>query len=202
MADQLQWIDAALQEAESNPSVRYIVLFGHQPLFPCHGHVKDYGNVDVDNKTRAYTYRNGVMDPEKLGIVEVRNRLWRVISRSTKVAAVLTAHEHLYHRTLITNQTPVGVYPKDDVNGDGVLDTRSPDPEFVHPTWHLIVGSAGAPYSPCPKPPWPPDAYSLESGYALLTADSDRVSLQFISNTGQVLDEVPDLMAAKRGAAR
>ncbi|MBI5571795.1 MAG: metallophosphoesterase family protein [Desulfomonile tiedjei] len=200
MADQLAWIENALREADFNPTVRCVVLFGHQPVFPCEGHVKDYGNSDEDNKTRAYTYRNGVMEADKLGIVEVRNRLWRAISRSTKVAAVLTAHEHLYHRTLITDRTPVGVYPKDDVNGDGVLDTRSPDPEFVHPTWHLIVGTAGAPYSPCPKPPWPPAAYSLESGYALFTVDSERVSLKFISIMGQVLDAVPDLMEAKKGA--
>ena len=198
MEDQLEWIESALNEAESNPTVRYIVLYGHTPVFPCGGHLKDTMWWNGNNNVRAYTNKNGSLVPEKLGIIEVRNRLWRAISQSKKVAAVLTSDEHEYHRTLITDKTPVGVYPLDDTDGDGVLDKYSADPGFWNPTWHFTLGTAGAPYYARENTPWKPVFFSSQEGYALIQADNERISLKFISITGQVVDEIGDLMAAKR----
>jgi 3',5'-cyclic AMP phosphodiesterase CpdA len=198
MEDQLQWIEQALERAETNSTVRFILLYAHQPVFPCAGHVKDAMWWNGDNRVRAYTKRGNAVAPENLGMIEVRNRLWRAVSRSSKVAAVITSHEHVYHRTLITRQTPVGVYPKDDLNGDGVLDSYSPDPAFVHPTWHITVGTAGAPYYAREQTPWEPQLISSQEGYALLSTDGEKISLQFMSITGQVVDRVDDLMEAKR----
>jgi len=202
MEDQLQWIEQVLEQAEKNSAVRFILLYGHQPVFPCAGHVKDAMWWNGDNRIRAYTKRGKALAPEKLGIIEVRNRLWRAVSRSSKVAAVITSHEHVYHRTLITNQTPVGVYPMDDADGDGVLDSYSPDPGFAHPTWHITVGAAGAPYYAREKSPWEPQALSSQEGYALLQTDGEGISLQFVSITGQIVDKVEDLMKAKRSQGR
>ncbi|MEW6110665.1 MAG: metallophosphoesterase family protein [Thermodesulfobacteriota bacterium] len=198
MEDQLQWIEQVLELAESNSTVKSILLYGHQPVFPCAGHVKDAMWWNGDNRIRAYTKRGNIVVPEKLGMIEVRNRLWRAVSRSSKVAAVITSHEHVYHRTLITRQTPVGVFPRDDTNGDGVLDSYSPDPSFIHPTWHITVGTAGAPYYAREKTPWEPQVLSSQEGYALLSIDGEKISLQFISITGQVVDRVDDLMEVKK----
>lgn len=199
MEDQLVWIEHVLEEAESDHSVRYILLYGHEPVFPCGGHVKDSMWWSGNNNVRAYTMKDGSVIPEKLGMIEIRNRLWKAISQSRKVAAVMSSHEHAYHRTLIDAETPVGVYPKDDTDGDGILDKYSPNSDFVNPTWHITVGTGGAPYYSREKTPWTPVVLSSQEGYTLIKADNETISLKFISITGQVVDEVSDLMSSKKG---
>ncbi len=201
MEDQLEWIEKALQEAESDSGIHYVVLFAHEPAFPCGGHVKDSMWWKGNNNVRAYTKRGEYLVPEKMGIIEVRNRVWKAVSSCRKVAAVLCSHEHQYHRTLITNHTPVGVYPKDDTNGDGLLATYSANPDFRYPTWQVTVGSAGAPYYSREETPWKPEVSSYQEGYALIRADDEKISLKFIAITGQVVDEIDDLMAVKKKAS-
>ncbi len=202
MEDQLEWIEKALKEAESDSNVHHVVLFAHTPVFPCGGHVKDSMWWNGNNSIRAYTKIGESVVPEKSGIIEVRDRLWKAVSSCRKVAAVFTSHEHLYHRTLITSRTPVGVFPKDDTKGNGVLTAYSANPDFRYPTWHITVGTAGAPYYSPGDTPWKPEAFSSQEGYALISADSDKVSLKFITITGQIVDEIDDLMAVKRDASR
>lgn len=197
MEDQLEWIEQTLAQAEGNPSIRYIVLYAQEPVFPCGGHIKDAMWWNGNNNIRAYTRHGDHAVPEAMGIIEVRNRFWEAVAESSKVAAVLTADEHEYHRTLITSETPVGVYPADDTDGDGVLDQYSPHPGFAYPTWHITVGTGGAPYYSREDTPWQPEILSSQHGYALIHADEQGISLKFISITGQVVDDVPDLMAVK-----
>ncbi|MGO9119534.1 MAG: hypothetical protein ACLQPD_18235 [Desulfomonilaceae bacterium] len=124
---------------------------------------------------------------------------WKqAVSGCSKVAAMLTGHEHAYHRTLISNCTPVGLYPEDDTNNDGILARYSPNPEFLHPTWQITVGTAGAPYYTQEKAPWTPEIFSSQEGYVLVRADNKSISLKFISLTGQVVDCVDDLMEIKK----
>ncbi len=197
MEDQIEWIEQTLAQAEGNPSIRYIVLYAQEPVFPCGGHIKDAMWWNGNNNIRAYTRHGDQVVPEDLGIIEVRNRFWKAVAQSSKVAAVLTADEHEYHRTLITSETPVGVFPADDTDGDGVLDQYSSHPDFTYPTWHITVGTGGAPYYSREDTPWRPEILSSQHGYALIHADEQGISLKFISITGQVVDDVPDLMAVK-----
>ncbi|CAB5079131.1 hypothetical protein D3OALGB2SA_113 [Olavius algarvensis associated proteobacterium Delta 3] len=199
LEDQLNWIESALEQAELDASVRFIFLFAQEPVFPAGGHVTDAMWWHGNNRIRAYTKSRDSTRvlPETLGIIEVRNRLWRAVAGSSKVAAVLTSDEHAYHRTLIDATTPVGRYPEDDLDGDGKLDRASPNPAFIHPTWHVTCGAAGAPFHNREPTPWRPAIFSSQSGYTLIRVSGDRASLQFITVTGQVVDAVPNLMAVK-----
>jgi hypothetical protein len=202
MDDQLDWIEKALAEAESDRSVRYIVLYAQEPVWPNGGHVKDAMWYYGDNNVAAFTSKADkmVQDPAG-GIIEVRNRFWEAVAKSSKTAAVLVGDEHNYHRTLIDKTTPVGLYPQDDTDGDGKLDTYSPNPAFKFPVWHLCAGTAGAPYYAEEKTPWQDAGYmkrfSSQQGYLMLHADKRRISAEFITKTGQVLDKVDNLMAIR-----
>ena len=198
LEDQLAWIERTLQDAESDPTVKYIVLHAQEPVFPCGGHVKDSMWWSGNNGVRAYTLRDGEMVAESMGMVEVRNRFWEAVAGSSKVAVVLSGDEHEYHRTLVDATTPVGVWPDDDTDGDKVLDRYSPNPRFVHPTWHITAGTAGAPYYAREETPWTPTVLTSQHGYCLFEADQQALSVSFYSMTGQLVDHVPDLMAVKR----
>ncbi len=198
LEDQLEWLENTLKKAEKDRKVKYVFLFAQEPVFPCGGHIKDAMWWHGNNNIRAYSRKGDEVIPEKLGMIEVRNRFWEAVSSCSKVAAVLTSDEHEYHRTLITSRTPVGVYPKDDTDGDGILDKYSPDRKFKYPTWHITVGTAGAPYYSREETPWQPVVLSSQEGYALIEAFKNRVSLKFISITGQVVDKVANLMAVKK----
>lgn len=202
MEDQLAWIETALTRAESDASVKFIILYGQEPIFPCGGHVKDAMWWHGDNNVRAHTHRDGTVTAEGAGMIEVRNRFWKAVAGSSKVAAVLAGDEHAYHRLLIDDRTPVGVFPRDDTNGDGVLDTYSPNADFIHPTWHITAGTAGAPYYSREPTPWEPVKLSSQSGYCLFRADNDAISVTFYSITGQTVDHLADLIAVKRPATQ
>ena len=198
MDDQMDWIEDALREAEEDETVRYVLLYAQEPIFPCGGHVKDAMWWHGDNNYRAYTYHP---DRDELaaaaeGMIEVRNRFWKAVSNCSKVAAVLAGDEHEYHRLLVTKETPVGVV-SDDLDGDGILDRCSANPEFKHPTYQLTAGSGGAPYYSRQDTPWEPQVLSSQHGYILFEADERGISATFYAVTGQAVDHVPDLMAVK-----
>ena len=202
MEDQLQWIENSLSKAESDTTVRYIFLFGHTPVFPYTKHVADGMWYMGNNNIRAYTKNaeTGKLEAASQGIIEVRNRFWKAIAQSAKVAAVFTSHEHGYHRTLISNTTPVGVFPDDDTDGDGVLDKYSPNPDFVRPVWHIMSAGAGSgPYDTKGYPtPWTPEKASSQYGYVLVHVENNKVSMELIGGVaGEVLDRVDDLMSVK-----
>jgi len=196
--DQLDWIEARLEAADKDPTVRYVLLFAQEPVFPCGGHVGDSMWYRGNNNVRAHTLEAGELVAEKRGIIEVRNRFWSMVSRCEKVAAVLSSDEHEYYRVLVDGETPVGVMPGDDHDGDGRLDACSPDPAFIHPVWQITVGTGGAPYYSRQKTPWEPVLLSSQHGYALIHADEQAIGLRFVTITGQVLDEVENLMEIKR----
>ncbi len=198
MPDQMTWIEQQLNKAESDPTVKYIILYAQEPVWPCGGHIKDAMWWNGNNNIRAYTLgADGQVEPAGPGIIEVRNRLWKAISSNPKVAAVLSSDEHEYYRVLISDQTPVGV-PSDDLDGDGILDRYSPDHDFAYPTYFITAGTAGAPFYSRQQTPWSPDVLTSQQGYVLIDANQRRISLKFITVTGQVFDEVPDLMAVKK----
>ncbi len=197
LEDQLEWIERRLAAAEADPSVRFVILYAQEPVFPCGGHVGDAMWWSGDNTVRAWTLRGGEMEPASLGMVEVRNRLWRAVAGCSKVAALLAGDEHAYHRLRIDRDTPVGVVALDDADGDGKLERSSPDPGFAHPTWQITAGTGGAPYYNRQPTPWEPVVFDSQSGWVLFETEGERMSMTFISTTGQVVDRVEDLMAIK-----
>lgn len=214
MEDQLAWAERELADAENDPSVKYVFVVCHCGLFPTFADAPmwRYGN---DN-TRAYTYENGSVVPAPQGLVSERNRLALAIGNSSKVAAVINSHEHIYSRTLMTDQVPAGIPAIDDKNGDGMIGTdepKSPLP-FRYPTWYIVTGCAGGPsYAPVDPSPWTtywrnqPDpstgfALSLQEHYLIIQADGDTISYRAVSLYGETIDKIDDLMAVKHGSSQ
>jgi 3',5'-cyclic AMP phosphodiesterase CpdA len=198
--DQLTWIERELARAEQNPTIRYILVYAQEPVFPCGGHVRDCMWWNGDNRLRAHSYTKGKIIPEQAGMIEVRNRFWQALATSTKVATVLSGDEHEYHRLLVDDTTPVGVMARDDTNRNNTLDDGriSPNPAFKNPIWHITAGTAGAPYYAREETPWKPVILSSQAGYCLFEASDEGLSLTFYSITGQEVDHVKNLMDIKR----
>ncbi len=196
--DQLRWIEQQLARAEQDANVRYVFVYLQEPVFPAGGHTKDAMWWGGDNRVRAYTKgSDGKLDAAAAGIIEVRNRLWSALAQSSKVAALLTGDEHAYYRTRIDSRTPVGLFPEDDTDGDGRLERTSPNPDFKHPLWQITAGNAGAPYYARTATPWDVSRHSSQTGYVLIQANRERVSLSAYALNGQRIDYVEDLMAIK-----
>lgn len=223
MPDQLDWIEQELQAGEKNSSVKYIIVFAQEPVFPNGGHIQDCMWYNGNNNARAFTYDtgSGEVKPEKKGIIEVRNDLVRMVGKCRKVAAVMGCDEHSYHKVLIDNDVPVGVPSKDDKTGDGVVckdrEACSALKDLKYPTWYLVSGGSGAPYYSEEKTPWNrywkenPNRYKSEShtsmkgcyyyssqeNVMIFKADSQRISVIVYNPYGEIIDKIDDLMAIK-----
>ncbi|GAB4341299.1 MAG: hypothetical protein Kow0037_27770 [Calditrichia bacterium] len=197
LPNQMEWIRRQLDEAEEDPHIRHVLLMGHEPFFPNGGHVKDALWYKGDNRPRAYRAENGKVIPFEKGIIELRNDFFRMIAEHPKVAAVLSSDEHAYHRTLLNRKTPIGLFPEDDLNGNGILDdgSFSAMKDLPRPIWFIVSGGGGAPYYTQQKTPWSPfvKTFSSDFNYILFTSDGDRLSMQVFNLTGQLLDEDPDI---------
>jgi hypothetical protein len=202
LPNQIDWFERELKAAEADPTVKYTVILCHEPFFPNGGHASDAMWHFGDNTSRAYRAVNGIMTPFEYGIVEQRNRLWELISSMKKTAVVLGSDEHNYHRSLITNTTPVGVPALDDLDHDGkVNDGRfSPDAKFTYPTWFMVCGGAGAPYYTQEPTPWSGAVkkFTAQNNYFIFTAGAKSIGLEVFNANGQLLDAVPDLLAIKK----
>ena len=204
MKDQMKWVVRKLVKAEHDPTVKYVFLFAQEPVFPNGGHTGDAMWWHGDNNVRAWTkLKTGRMKPAGAGIIEVRNRFWKAVSRSTKVAAVMTGDEHGYARMLVDNTTPVGIM-SDDTNGDNRIDwkgseTASPNPDFIHPTYHIVSGNCGAPWYNNQATPWSGSlgVYSSQKGYTILDITAKGVELTAYSLQGGVIDHIDNLMDVK-----
>ena len=174
--DQLHWIEDELEQAESDPTVNYIILYAQEPPFPNGGHSDDsmwYSELEPappgeykprslkgNNDTRAYTYdsQTDELIPEDKGILEVRDQFTEMLADSSKVAAVMAGDEHSYHRVLIDDEVPVGDISQDDDNGNGIVgdngEDLSPLSNLENPVWYITAGAAGAPYYSEELTPW------------------------------------------------
>ncbi|KPA17627.1 phosphohydrolase [Candidatus Magnetomorum sp. HK-1] len=213
MEDQLEWIEGILEDAENDDTIKFIFIYTHCPVLPYMRHIMDgmwwYGNNNVTAKTRVFNSDTqeyemqseplGQTDP--LGIIEVRDRFLTAVTNSSKVAAIFSSHEHGYHRTLISKYTPLGVFPDDDRNDDGVLEEPySSNPKFKHATWHIMCGGGGSGFNSevLGSTPWKPQRITSHTGYVMLETNDDKVGMKFIGGLArEVLDELDDLMAVK-----
>lgn len=222
MEDQMEWIEKELAEGEKNPTVKYIILFAQEPVFPNGGHVADCMWYDGNNDVRAYVFDGTELKREKYGIIDVRNRLVRMVGNNPKVAAVLGSDEHSYHKMLLDNGVPVGVMETDDKDGSGVIckdgESCSALEDLKYPAWYIVSGGCGAPYYAEEKTPWNtywkdnPDKYrkerhtSLKGTYYYSSQENvmifksfkDGISVTVYNPYGEVVDQIDNLMAVKR----
>jgi len=212
MSEQLKWIEASIAAAESDPTVKHIVLYGHEPMFPNGKHTADAMWYHGDNNSRAHVFADGKVRPEPLGVIEVRNTLARLISRSSKAVCVINSDEHALYRTLITSDVPAG--SEADINpGTGRISWPEKDiapiPGLKHPTWYIVSGGAGAPFSAELTSPWntywksqkqPEQGYRYTPQENILIFDvtANGVSLTARNAFGEKIDGVKDLTAVRR----
>ena len=221
LPDQMAWIKKELDRGEADESVKYIILYAQEPVFPNGGHTADAMWYKGNNSPRSFTYDKKLekLVPEKLGILEVRNQLVTMIGNNKKVAAVLGSDEHSYHKVLIDKNVPVGV-PKLDAKEGSVRvcnkgGTCSPIAELAYPTWYMVCGGGGAPYYSKEKTPWnqywesnPESAlkhtskrgffhYSSQENMFLFKAGKNGISMTVINPYGETIDTIEDLLSVK-----
>ncbi len=212
MDDQLDWIGKRLDEAQADSTVSHVILCGQEPVFPSGGHVDDAMWYGGDNTVRASTFEGDSLSFEKEGIVEVRNRLVRMIGAHPKVVAVLGSHEHAYHRVRIGPAVPVGVIALDDRDGDNRItppaERPSPIGDLPHDVWYIVCGGAGAPYYSEESAPWsdywratphPEEGYfySSQESVLLFHATKETISLRVVNRCGETIDAIDDLRAIR-----
>jgi len=210
--DQMDWIEQELRAADQDSTVKYILLFAQEPVFPCGGHSQDSMWYRGDNNVRAYTYRGGKLHPESDGILDVRNRFVRAVAGSPKVAAVLCGDEHAYYRVRIDGRVPVGDPQRDDKNGNGKIEWQASEPasalpELKRPIWFVTCGGGGAPYYSEGRTPWTdywqqqadPKAgffYTSQHNVLIINADERQIGMSCYNAFGELVDRIPNLRAA------
>ncbi len=201
MDDQLRWFENVMTWGQKSPKVKFIVVFLHEPPFPPGPFTGERGLWwDGNNAVRPYVVRGNALVPAGDGVIDVRNRFWRVLARNPKTAALVAGHQHGYSRLLVDSTTPVGILPQDDTDGDGVLDRFSPNPDFTLPVWQIVSGNGGANYYAYAREgkPWTAETVSNQEGYCIFRTRNDTISMTSYALSGQVVDHVDDLMAVKR----
>jgi 3',5'-cyclic AMP phosphodiesterase CpdA len=210
MNDQLSWIKEELKKADADDYIKYIILVAQEPIFPNGGHISDAMWYKGNNNIKAYTYRNGRLEGETKGIIDVRNEFVEAVTSSKKVAAVLTSDEHAYHKMLLTKNVPIGNPSKDDKNGNGIIceqnETCSPL-NIEYSTWFITSGGAGAPYYSEESTPWntylknrgDSNNYKYSSQYNILIFEEigGRLALTVQNAHGEEIDRIGDLTSSK-----
>ena len=210
MNDQLSWIKGELNRAESDENIKHVILFAQEPIFPNGGHISDAMWYNGNNNIKAYTYRNGRLEGETKGIIDVRNEFVEAVTSSRKVAAVLTSDEHAYHKMLLTKNVPIGIPSKDDKNGNGIICEQNETCSALNikfPTWFITSGGAGAPYYSEEPTPWntylknmgDSSNYKYSSQYNILIFEEagSRLSMSVFNAHGEEIDRIGDLTATK-----
>jgi hypothetical protein len=146
------------------------------------------------------------MNPEPLGVLQVRNILTRLISESPKVACVINSDEHALYRTLINSKVPAGdesdIDPK--TNKDDP-DKLSPISNLKRATWYIVSGGGGAPYSAELSSPWntywksqpKPERgyrYTPQENLLIFHVTPDGISMTARNAFGERIDHVRNLM--------
>lgn len=224
MRDQMDWIKGELEKAEKDPTVKYIVLFAQEPVFPNGGHVKDCMWYFGNNKVRAavYDHGSGKVVKESRGIIDIRNQFLRMVGNNKKVAVILGADEHSYHKMLLDKDVPVGVPETDDTdNSDQVCREQGPCSslkDLKYPTWYMVSGGAGAPYYAQQETPWnaywgknpskyDPQRhtsmrgcyhYSSQENVLIFSAGDRGLSVTVYNPYGGIIDKIDNLMSIKR----
>lgn len=214
LEDQLLWLEQEIRAAQADPACRHIVYVTHEPVFPTGGHVKDSMWHRGNNAVRAWKAQSdGQLQPLGEGVIDVRNRLVNLIAASPKSAVVLSGHEHVYSRMLLTPQVPAGDPARDDPDGDQRLceagEPCSPLPGLARNLWFITNGGASPYYAEEPTPwgAWwkaqaePRSGYRFTSQQAVLVFEADErgLALTVYNPFGEQIEHLENL-ATSSGA--
>jgi len=220
--DQMDWIEKELAKAETDETVKFIIMYAQEPVFPNGGHVTDAMWYDGSNAVRAYLrdHQDDKIKPLEKGIIDVRNHLVTLAGRNKKVAAVLGSDEHAYHKVLIDKNVPIGVPRLDDKDGSRIVckegGSCSALDSLIYPVWYLVCGGGGAPYYSRENAPWnrywldfkgtlPEHTskrgcfyYSSQENFFLFSVSNEILSLKVYNPYGEVIDTIADMMNVKK----
>ncbi len=223
LPDQMKWIEKELDSAAKDSTVKYVVLYTQEAVFPNGKHVRDGMWYDGNNNILASSWNGKKLTKEKLGILEVRDRFLRLVHAHPKVVAVLSSDEHSYSKVLITKDVDVGDIKKDDTSNDGQItlkpssrnqegksETASPLSDLNHPVWYFVSGGFGAPAYAYRSTPWSrywlqrneketKFMYSPQSHILMFHVTDNKMGMTVYNLSGGVIDEVDDLMAVRGG---
>ena len=213
LPDQMNWIKSRMALANADPSVRYIIIFCQEPLFPCGGHIQDTMWYLGNNNIRAYYFRNDSLKATEPGIIDVRNQLTRLFAASPKVAVVLGSDEHSYHRVQINKDVRIGNPEIDDLNNNNYIELEesevaSPLTDLKNPVWYVTCGGGGAPYYSEGKTPWvdywkahqnnkEAYYYSSQENVIIFSSHDDGMKMEVYNPYGKLIDSISNLMAIK-----
>lgn len=224
MDDQLEWLQKELDKGAKNKTVKYIIMYAQEPVFPNGGHISDSMWYLGNNAVRAYSFdaKANKVVAEKKGIIDVRNELVNMIAANPKVAAVMGSDEHSYHKILIDKNVPIGVPATDTAEGSSVVckegGSCSPLKTLANPVWYLVSGGAGAPYYSYEPTPWnlywknfsgemPRHTslkgcfyYSSQENVFIFKASKDKLSLMVYNPYGEVIDRIDDMLSVKKAS--
>ncbi|MBD3290469.1 hypothetical protein GF337_16820, partial [candidate division KSB1 bacterium] len=214
LPDQMDWIRENMEQANSDPTVRYIIIFSQEPLFPCGGHIMDTMWYSGNNNVRAYIFEDDSLKSAEPGIIDLRNELTRLFAASPKVAAVLGSDEHSYYRLQINNEVPVGDPVTDDLNNNNWIDweemeVASPLADLQYPVWYITCGGGGAPYYAEGSTPWveywkanqsEKEAYyySSQENIIIFSSDDNGINMDVYNPYGNKIDSISNLMEIKK----
>jgi len=200
MTDQLDWLRAELAAAEADDTVEKIILIAHEPVFPNGGHVADAMWWNGDNAARATVADGrGNVRAESAGILDVRDTLLAAVTATTKVAVMLSADEHSYHKTYVDGETPI------------TLAGMPARPALARPMWFVSSAGGGASYYARERTPWNTQlaadgAYGTGPGTRSYYSSQPHLldfeyrdgvlSMRVISAYGDVIDRIADFTTA------
>jgi hypothetical protein len=221
MDDQLQWIKQEISAGEKDATVKHMVLMAQEPVFPNSAHMSDAMWWNGDNSVRAWMFDpngkpiwigGGPVPADVKGVIDVRDELATAVAASAKVAAVLCSDEHVYHRTLIGPETPIGNLARDLKNGannfNWPTNRVSPLDTLKRRTWYIVCVGGGAPYAGELESPWNEwwgDQKNPDWGYKFIPQENiclfdvagDKLSLTVVSGNGEVIDRIDNLHASR-----
>ncbi len=164
MDNQIAWLQKTLSALDRNRNIDFVFVTHHTPVWPNGGHVHDDMFYNGENRIRPSVAGK----PVKEGIIERRDRYWKILMTSEKVMAVLTGDEHNYARLCVRPDMPI--YDENDVTGkkddmdyvpkkNAIISSLQPRARTI---WQIHNGAAGAPYYGLQRTPWNMDYISNE----------------------------------------
>lgn len=161
MDNQLRWLGYLLDDAGENPYIKHIFLIGHEPLFPNDG-----------SGSTAVPY-----------LSQRREALWELLSQSSKFAAAFFGHENNYNRMKVDDKMPL--------SSGGISSGGTKRSDFKYPAWQIVSGNVGSSSHALGNAPWKSEveAFYSDKHYCLVSVNGDKIELQVISESGDVVDE-------------
>lgn len=110
-------------------------------------------------------------------LLQRKMALWRLLSQNSKVAAALFGREHNCNRMEVDRRTPT--------SSNNVV-----NPNFKYSLWQVTSGNVGSPSDRLGNAPWRSEvkAFYPDSHYCLISVKGDKVELQVIGETGEIVD--------------